>query len=437
MSPAVPGRRSAFLRRRSRWWLTVPGVLIVLAIGVVAADYFLDEPFRRELERRMNGRLEGYRVTVRAADVHLLGLAFDLGDLVVVQQAHPDPPVARIRRLSVSVHWRALLHGAVVANVEFARPEVYVDLDHFRAEQKDPKPVTQKGWQEALESIYPFKINQLVVADGDVRYQDKGQVPPLHLSSLNAVASNIRNVHSRQHDYPSPIRVEAVIFDAGHLRLDGHADFLAEPHLGVKANIDLANVPVGYIKPIAERYNVTVRGGVLSAVGTVEYAPDGGTLAQLREVSADGLDVDWVHMATTKASEAQVGRQVKETAKKVSNEPSMLLRVDHARIRRSIVGFVNAAVQPSYRVFLSDCEVEVKNLSNHFAEGTAEAMVRGKFLGSGPTTAHATFRPEKDGPDMDLAVRVENTDMRTMNDLLRAYGKFDVVRGLFPFYSEL
>src|SRR5262249_17411724 len=168
-----------------------------------------------------------------------------------------------------------------------------------------------------------------------------------------------------------------------------------------------------------------------------EASADGGTVGQLREVTADGLDVDWVHMATTKAREAQVGQQVKETAKSVSNEPSMLLRVDHARIRRSMVGFMNAAVQPSYRVFLSDCEVEVKNLSNHFAEGTAEAMVRGKFLGSGPTTAHATFRPEKDGPNMDLAVRIENTDMRTMNDLLRAYGKFDVVRGLFSFYSEL
>src|SRR5262249_19813555 len=55
----------------------------------------------------------------------------------------------------------------------------------------------------------------------------------------------------------------------------------------------------------------------------------------------------------------------------------------------------------------------------------------------GATTAHATFRPEKNGPDMDLAVRIENTDMKTMNDLLRAYGKFDVVRGTFSFYSEL
>src|SRR5262249_49139499 len=208
------------------------------------------------------------------AAAHRPALSFARGDRAAAPHPPPAPPVARLKRLSVSVHWRALLHGAVVANVEFARPEVYVDLAHFRAEERDPKPVTQKGWQEALESIYPFKINQLVVADGDVRYQDKGQVPPLHLSSLNIAASNIRTVHSRSHDSPAPIRVEAVVFDAGHLRLDGHADFLAEPHLGLKANIDLANIPLGYAKPIAERYNVTIRAGVVSAAGTVEYAPD-------------------------------------------------------------------------------------------------------------------------------------------------------------------
>jgi hypothetical protein len=58
-------------------------------------------------------------------------------------------------------------------------------------------------------------------------------------------------------------------------------------------------------------------------------------------------------------------------------------------------------------------------------------------MGSGATIADATFRPEKSGPDFDLAVKIENTDMRAMNDVLRAYGKFDVVSGLFSFYSEL
>jgi hypothetical protein len=58
-------------------------------------------------------------------------------------------------------------------------------------------------------------------------------------------------------------------------------------------------------------------------------------------------------------------------------------------------------------------------------------------MGSGPTQIQATFRPESKGPDLDLALSIENTDMRRMNDLLRAYGNFDVVAGNFSMYSEI
>jgi hypothetical protein len=34
-------------------------------------------------------------------------------------------------------------------------------------------------------------------------------------------------------------------------------------------------------------------------------------------------------------------------------------------------------------------------------------------------------------------VQIEDTDLRTMNDALRAYGKFDVTGGVFSFYSEI
>jgi hypothetical protein len=58
-------------------------------------------------------------------------------------------------------------------------------------------------------------------------------------------------------------------------------------------------------------------------------------------------------------------------------------------------------------------------------------------MGSGPTKVTAHFRPEVDGPDFDMRVAIDNTDLRTMNDMLRAHGKFDVVGGVFSFYSEL
>ena len=58
-------------------------------------------------------------------------------------------------------------------------------------------------------------------------------------------------------------------------------------------------------------------------------------------------------------------------------------------------------------------------------------------MGSGPTRAQATFRPESKGPDLDLTISIDDTDMPTMNDLLRAYGNFDVVAGKFSLYSEI
>jgi hypothetical protein len=180
-----------------------------------------------------------------------------------------------------------------------------------------------------------------------------------------------------------------------------------------------------------------VRRGTLSLQGVAEWRHDGGTLVHLRELTAEKLDLDYVHAVATKAAEQQTARQAKEVAKEAANKPEMLLRVDRARITGSTVGFVNRAAEPDYRLVLADTALDIQNLSNHFSEGAAIVDLRGKFMGSGATVAHATFRPEKNGPDFDLNLKIDNTDMRAMNDLLRAYGKFDVVSGLFSFYSEL
>src|SRR5436309_1511205 len=103
-------------RRRWRWLVAIAALPVVV---IVAADVLLDEPIRRQVERRMNERLKGYKVTVRAADFHVLGFSLDLKDLVLVQEAHSDPPVARIGTLSASVQWRELIRAKVVADFQF------------------------------------------------------------------------------------------------------------------------------------------------------------------------------------------------------------------------------------------------------------------------------------------------------------------------------
>jgi hypothetical protein len=422
------------VRRR---WVIVAAVPIVLVLLLVVADRLLDEPLRRQLERRMNDRLHGYTVALGALDVHLFGLTVDLKDVVVTQQSRPDPPVARLARLVASVQWRELLHGKLVANFRFEQPWVYVDLEHVRQEARDPEPVKDKGWQDALQEVHPFKINEVTIVDGTITYDDKAPTPPLELTHVNAAIGNIRNIRAKEHTYPSTLTVDAVVFDRGRLHLEGNADFLAEPHLGVRADVRLEGMNLEYFKPIAGRYNVAMSGGTLATAGTLEYAPDGSTMVHLADLTLEGAKIDYVHKASTKAKEEQVAQKTKEKAKEVTNAPDVLVRVDHAHIGSSTFGFVDQAAKPPYRVFVSDTRLELTNLTNRFTEGTAVAKLHGRFMGSGALVADANFRPENEGPDFDIAVKLDDTDMKTMNDLLRAYGKFDVVRGLFSFYSEL
>jgi hypothetical protein len=58
-------------------------------------------------------------------------------------------------------------------------------------------------------------------------------------------------------------------------------------------------------------------------------------------------------------------------------------------------------------------------------------------MGTGQIVATGTFRPEKPDPDFDVDVRIVKTQLRSFNDVLRAYADVDVSKGAFSFFSEL
>jgi hypothetical protein len=421
---------------RARWiWLI--GLLAGLVAVTSLAALSLDEPARRYMEREINRRLTGYTVTVRALHVHPWTVSLELVDATISQDVNPDPPVARIRSLTASLDWRALLHGKIVADMTFDRPELYVNLKHFRAETRSDVALKDRGWQEALEAVaLDLKINRLQVRNGDLTYLDAGPFKPLRLSRLNASAENIRNIRSRGRVYPSDVHVEGVVFDAGELWLDGHADFLAEPHAGIQAALRLDRVELDYFKPIISRYNLSVSQGTLSLTGNVEYAPTITRLI-LDRVGMQGVHAEYVHTPRTAEVEKERAQRTLEAAKQVANEPNIELRIDRLDITKSTFGFVNRAAAPEYRLVLSRTDLTVENLSNQRLEGTAVVRLRGQFMGTGDTAATMTLRPRTGGADMDLTARIEGADMARMGSLVRAHGGLDVAAGNLSVYSEL
>jgi hypothetical protein len=425
-------------RPTTRRFIVVAAIVLIALVGIasVTAVFFIDEPLRRYTEVKMNTNLTGYTVSVRALHLSPVGFSLDLRDVVVVQNEHPDPPVAVIDRLYASVHWRALLAGHVVGDILIDHPVVVLNQTQAAEEITDPTPVKDKGWQDALQAVYPLKINQLHISRGDVTYKDRGPFKPLRVHDLEFVASNIRNVHSERGVYPSPMSLKARVFDRGAVAATGWADFLAEPHVAFSADLFLDTIELDYFKPITDRYHLRLDRGTLSAAGRIEIAPQYKT-AQLWSAVVDGVRVDYVHTPEAAAGEKAAATTTAKAARSASTDPGMMLRIDRLDVVRSTVGFVNRAVTPEYRVFLADTTLSVTNLSSIRSGETAVAHLRGKFMGTGATAVDATLRPERPGPDLDLAVRIDDTTLPSMNDLLRAYGNFDVVAGRFSFYSEM
>jgi hypothetical protein len=426
--PAEPARPRRPLGRR--------GLLGVLAAALLALGLFfvfrhLDGYLRRTLEANINQRLHGYHVTLGKVHLHPLGLSLTLHDLIIRQDANPEPPVADIPRLTTSVEWAQILSGHRVADAVFDQPRVHVNLPQLEAEARSQVKLKDRGWQQAFESIYPLKFNQMQVRDGDLVYIDTDPGRPLHISHWNATASNIRNIRSRDRFYPSPIHSDGVVFDTGRAALNGNADFLAEPYPGVHVLYNVQNVPLDRLQTFGARASLKLSGGALSSHGEVEYGPRHRE-ARIADVTVTKLHLDYIHSAATAAAEKARGKEVEKAVQ--NPKPGMPVTVARLRLVDSNLGVVSPVKDGKFRFFVDGASLDVTNLSSGFWRGPVQARLAGRFLGNGSARGSATVRGEN---DFNFAIAVDGASLPSINDLLRSYGKFDVANGTFSVYSEI
>jgi hypothetical protein len=419
-----------------RRWLWLFGTLALLGLLLYGVARSLDEPVRRYMETEANRRLTGYTVRIPGLRVHLWNASVEVRGASLVQDENPDPPVIHMERFVTAVDWRALLHRRIVADLTFDRPTAFLNLRQVRTEAASDVPLKERGWQEALEALaLDLKINRLQIIDGDVTYVDQGPFKPLHVSHVNLNAENIRNIASQEQVYPSPIHLEAVVFDAGSVWLDGRADFLAEPHVGVQAALRLDQVALDYFKPITNRYNLAVRNGSLSLAGNIEYAPTITRLI-LERVLVHGVALEYLHLPHTAEAEKARAQQTADAAKQATRT-STELRIERLEVVKSTFGFMNQAARPAYRLQLTDTNLTVEHLGNQRRDGPAVARLTGQLMGRGETRLTVSLQPQAGSADMDVTAQIEGADLVRLRDLVRAYGGFDITAGEFSVYSEL
>jgi hypothetical protein len=422
------------MTRWTFWVLAIPVALVLILVAVGAG---INEPLRGYIERQANRSLTGYHVRIGSVHLHPIGFAVDFYDLVVSQDANPDPPMLRIPQLSASIQWTNLIRGRIVSDWRVLNPTVFIHQQQVEDENRDAVSVTDHGWQGAVQALYPFKINRLEIRSAQFTYADTNPLlKPIRIHGMDVNAENIRNVRSSRGRYPSTIAASGRVFGAGTLHLAGRADFLAEPFAAVDVASRLEQIPLTDLEPVLRHVNLVVREGTASVYGRLEYAPWAKNI-HVERIVVQGAQADFVHHpVASRDTEEKVVEGAKDVVT-TNKTPNIVWAVDRVEVKDSTVGFVNKGSRPSYRVFLEQTELDLKNLSNHLVEGTSEGSLEGALMGTGQVAASVIFRPETRGADMDLAVRINEASMPSMNDLWRAYGNFDVTAGVFSLFMEV
>jgi len=419
-------RRPKWLKR-PRWWVIALILTPLLIVGAV--DFFADDLVQDYILSEVNERLVGYTISVDAVDFHPLNFSLEVERMIIVQDAHPDPPIAFFPHVDFNVQWSTLFLGRFVGDCELASPRFYVNQIQLTEEAKDDVDMDERGWQRALEAMYPLKINRLQVENGSLTYIDDDPDRPLELTEANLVARNIRNVVSRQHIYPSTLHLDSRLFEKGSLTLDGHADFLSEPYPGILADISLEDVPLERLDPVAEDVRLQIAAGAFSAQGQLEWHPARRRL-HLTDARLVGPRVDYIY-------DPQQTEQAIEAAERLQEERPAEVQLDRLVVTGGELGFVNQQSKQDWRVFLTDGHIEIDDYSNDPKGPPSKIRASGRFMDSGDARLSAEFRSNEDGADFDLAVAIEDTDLSSLNDMLRAHAGFDVRGGQFALYAEL
>lgn len=118
------------------------------------------------------------------------------------------------------------------------------------------------------------------------------------------------------------------------------------------------------------------------------------------------------------------------------------IEITHLEINDGRLHFVDRAADPVVDVFIKNMHALVTGLRNRPADEDGEPMpadllVEGSTVGGGSLLIFGKGEPLAAQPHFELRVTVERVALPELNELLRAYGKVDVSRGVLDVYFEM
>lgn len=174
----------------------------------------------------INGRLADmgdYSGRVADVDLAIWRGAYKLHGLRIEKSTGGvEVPLLDAPLVDISLAWRDLLRGAIVADVWFERPVVHFVDGDGDADQSG----AGVDWRERLDAIVPVRIDTVTITGGEAHLHNVHSDPPVDLvaGGVEATIDNLTNVRDEAGERVAHLDARATLFDSARLEAEARFD---------------------------------------------------------------------------------------------------------------------------------------------------------------------------------------------------------------------
>ncbi len=234
----------------------------VLVIGLIIFRIMLPSILLKYVNRQL-ARIDGYTGHVNDIDVALYRGAYTIKGINLDKTGGKIPvPFFKADAVDLSVEWRAIFNGKIVAEIEVSKPI----LNFVNGPTKETSQTSvDKHWTEVVDKLLPIKLNRFEINDGEVHYRDFHSDPKVDIlaNKIHVVAENLSNAKHEKGVLPSTVKATAAVYN-GTASLDMKLDPLnKDPIFDLNARV--TTIEIARLNDFLKAYgNFDVEKGTLS-----------------------------------------------------------------------------------------------------------------------------------------------------------------------------
>ncbi len=202
------------------------GIIIVLIIALIGARMYLPYWVTDYVNREI-AQLDGYSGSVKDVDIHLWRGAYQIHGLDIYKTGSKIPvPFVAVRTADLSVQWRALFEGAVVAEIDLYD----ADLNFAIGSNGRTQGTEDAGWAKLVDALSPLEINRFTVKGGKLAFKDFSTESKVDLfvDDIALRVDNLKAVHDKNVALPSPVSLSGTSIGGGRVKAEGAMNILKD-----------------------------------------------------------------------------------------------------------------------------------------------------------------------------------------------------------------